>query len=297
MQAAKFFLLGLLAFISLMNGCVTNFTPDFSTDPGSSNTLPTSPTGGNMAVADLPPPILNYINANYPGQSVTGAAIEYNNVYIVSLSNGWELSFSPDTNIIHLDKGENGNGINIPFLNLPPLALQYIANNYANYLIADAEFDAASGNFEVWLNSGIKLYFSQSGNFLLQENEFDIQFANLTLPTSALVGQTISLSGILNNSSINSLNQQIKLKYAFVNGLPANLQTIIPDGEVTVGIVNIAAGANTPFTLDLVVNPQNNTGTETYDIAVVWPDVVGVLNVVVLGNGGYATTNIFVQNP
>ena len=57
----------------------------------------------DIAVADLPQAVLDYIAANYPDNTIIEAEREDDNTYEVTLNNGMELKFDADGNFLRVD--------------------------------------------------------------------------------------------------------------------------------------------------------------------------------------------------
>lgn len=114
--------------------------------------MPINPTA-------LPVNILNYIQQNYPNDSIVSAALD-DNVYEIYLSSGIELYFDLNGNLIYVDVDDDY----INPANLPAAILTYIQTNYPNLTIVEAEID--EGMYVVELSNELALYFDMNGNFL-----------------------------------------------------------------------------------------------------------------------------------
>ena len=128
---------------------------------------------------DLPQAILDYIGANYPEDPINYAELENNGNYEIELLSGLYLIF--DSNGAFLGEGvdddesndddyDEDDYQNIDPSKLPQSIHDYIAANYPEYSIIQAELEV-NGNFEVTLNNGVELYFDSDGNFISAEDE------------------------------------------------------------------------------------------------------------------------------
>ena len=123
--------------------------------------------------SDLPQNILDFISANYPGVGIEEAELENNGNYEVELENDVELIFDGDGNFLGQAQDENDDEQgedeeDIDPDDLPQTILDYIAENYPDNTIIEAEMEEEG--YEVTLNNGIELKFDQEGNFLSQED-------------------------------------------------------------------------------------------------------------------------------
>ncbi len=116
---------------------------------------------------DLPQAIKDYISTNYPSDTIIEAE-ENLDGYEVIISSGIKLEFDISGNFIEIsgngdDDGEN-QGEDINPADLPQAILDYIATNYPDLTIVEAEI--YPNQYEVTLSSGVELEFDLSGNFL-----------------------------------------------------------------------------------------------------------------------------------
>lgn len=123
--------------------------------------------------ANLPQNILDFISTHYPGIEIEEAELENNGNYEVELENDIELIFDGDGNFLGQaedenddDQGEDEHDINPE--DLPQVILDYIAENYPDSTIIEAEKD--DDEYEVTLNNGVELEFDLEGNFLSAED-------------------------------------------------------------------------------------------------------------------------------
>ena len=149
------------------------------------NSLPADPTNTNLVaradnsinVATLPQTVLDYITTNYSNQTILTSEIESNGNYEVVLSNSVELIFDANGNFLGIDDDSNDNygDTYINPADLPQAILDYIANNYPNNTIDEAELEN-NGNYEVELDDDTELIFDADGNFLgvgVDEDDMD----------------------------------------------------------------------------------------------------------------------------
>jgi len=123
--------------------------------------------------ANLPQNILDFISNKYPGVTIEGAELENNGNYEVELENDVELIFDGDGNFLGQaqdenedDQGEDEEDIDPS--ELPQIILDYIAENYPDNTIIEAEMEEEG--YEVTLNNGVELKFDEQGNFLSEED-------------------------------------------------------------------------------------------------------------------------------
>lgn len=123
--------------------------------------------------SNLPQNILDFISANFSGVGIEEAELENNGNYEIKLENDMELIFDGDGNFLGQAKDENGDdqGEDHEHINsgdLPQVILDYIAENYPDNSIIEAEMD--DDGYEVTLNNGVELKFDEEGNFLSSED-------------------------------------------------------------------------------------------------------------------------------
>ena len=134
----------------------------------------------DMAVADIPQNILDYIAANYPGVTIQDANSEDNNAIEVELSNDLDLYFDAAGNLIGIDTDDNSDDDNddsndgasdddaVSLADLPQSILDYVAANYPDATILEASLKDDDG-IEVELDNNLDLHFSSTGSFLSAE--------------------------------------------------------------------------------------------------------------------------------
>lgn len=140
-----------------------------------SNTETTNPLNSTAIRADssirtasLPQAILDYISNNYPDITVKKSEIEDNGNYEVKLNNGVELIFDAEGSFLGIDDDDGENNFDDTQLNiseLPKILLDFIATNYPNESIDEAELEN-NGNYEIELENEVILIFDVDGNFL-----------------------------------------------------------------------------------------------------------------------------------
>lgn len=127
--------------------------------------------GGGVSVnpSALPAAIMTYINANYPGATITKAE-KYATKYEVTLSNLVKLEFTLDGTFIEVSGGGGtgggggtDDGDHIDPATLPAAIKTYISTNYPGTTITKAEKSATE--YEVRLSNGLKLEFNLDGTF------------------------------------------------------------------------------------------------------------------------------------
>ncbi len=135
-----------------------------------------------IAIEDLPTVITDYIAANYPDATIVEAEREENGSFEVELDNGLEIKFDADGNFLEEESDEHdedhdsdGDGDNddddkIAIEDLPAVITDYIAANYPDATIVEAEREE-NGSFEVELDNGLEIKFDADGNFLEEESD------------------------------------------------------------------------------------------------------------------------------
>lgn len=124
----------------------------------------------NIDPSDLPQQILDYIASNYSSETIIQAEVEDNGYFEVTLSNGMELYFDAESNLISSEdeNGEDDENHIDPAM-LPQMILDYIATYYPDETIDKAEIED-NGEYEITLSNGLELYFDENGNFLTISN-------------------------------------------------------------------------------------------------------------------------------
>lgn len=126
----------------------------------------------DIAPADLPANIRDFITTYFPGTTIEEAERENNGNFEVELSNDEELIFDADGNFLGRaedDDEDDRDEEDIAVEDLPQAVKDYIAANYPGVAIIEAERED-DGKFEVTLNNGVELHFDAEGNFLEAED-------------------------------------------------------------------------------------------------------------------------------
>ncbi len=118
-----------------------------------------------VPVSSLPAAITTYISQNYPSETIVWAEMD-DDEYEVYLSDGTELYFDLNGTFLYAEQDDD-----IDPANLPATILTYITQNYPNDSIVEAELD--DDIYEVYLSSGIELYFDINGVFLGMDDDDD----------------------------------------------------------------------------------------------------------------------------
>lgn len=250
----------------------------------------------NIPIGSLPSSITNYITANYAGASIVAAELEDNGTYEVELDNGLELYFDADGNLLYIDEENEGdNGENaIPLSSVPVEITDYIAANYPSFVIVEVELQA-NGDYEVRLNGGVELYFNANGDFLYVENEFELEFTSLSLPDTVQLNTVDTLRGYVANRSINIFDGEINASLGIEDALPPDLLTTTQDQLGLIGPRTILPGDSILISVPIAITTDDFI-PESYDIAVVWPDIPNATNVILLGNS-HTAVSTYVKLP
>lgn len=121
----------------------------------------------DIAPGDLPADILDFVSTHFPGSTIEEAERENNGNYEVELSEDVELIFDAEGNFLGRaddDENDDKDDDDIAISELPQVILDYIATNYPNNTIIEAEKED-DNTFEVTLNNGVELEFDSEGTF------------------------------------------------------------------------------------------------------------------------------------
>lgn len=123
--------------------------------------------------SELPQNIQDFIAQYFPGIGIDEAELENNGNYEVELNNDVELIFDADGEF--LGKGEDEDDAyddddeDVDPADLPQVILDYIADNYPDQTIIEAEKE--DEGYEVTLNNGVELEFDEDGVFVSAEDK------------------------------------------------------------------------------------------------------------------------------
>lgn len=126
----------------------------------------------DISPAELPANIKDFVSTHFPGTTIDEAEKENNGNYEIELSNDVELIFDTNGNFLGRaddDDNDDRDDDDIAVSDLPQVIRDYIATNYPDNTIVEAERED-DDNFEVTLNNGVELEFDASGNFLSAED-------------------------------------------------------------------------------------------------------------------------------
>ena len=126
----------------------------------------------DIAPGDLPADILEFIATHFPGVTIEEAERENNGNYEIELSDDVKLIFDADGNFLgRADDNDNDDkdDDDIAISELPQVIRDYIATNYPNNTIIEAERED-DNTFEVTLNNGVELEFDSDGTLLSSED-------------------------------------------------------------------------------------------------------------------------------
>lgn len=127
----------------------------------------------------LPPEAQNFIDENFPGESVTdfekfdqilnsqeSDILDFDDqeAYEVELSNGVHIEFGKDGKMTEMDSKD---GEAIPLQALPDMIEEYIKNNYTDLNVVSYEID--QDDQEVELDNGMDLEFDIDGRFVEED--------------------------------------------------------------------------------------------------------------------------------
>lgn len=126
----------------------------------------------DIAPGDIPADILNFITTYFPGATIEEAERENNGNYEIELSNDVEVIFDSEGNFLGRaddDDNDDKDDDDIAISELPQVIRDYIASNYPDNTIIEAEKED-DNTFEVTLNNGVELEFDSDGTFLNAED-------------------------------------------------------------------------------------------------------------------------------
>lgn len=122
----------------------------------------------DIAAADLPEKIRNFISTHFASASIEEAELENNGNYEIELSTDVKLVFNANGDFLGRvddDDNDDRDDEDIAVADLPQAIRDYIAENYPDTSIIEAEKED-DGTFEVTLNNGMELKFDAEGNFV-----------------------------------------------------------------------------------------------------------------------------------
>lgn len=126
----------------------------------------------DIAPGDLPADILDFIATYFPGTTIEEAERENNGNYEIELSDDTEIIFDTDGKFLGRaddDDNDDKDDDDIEVSELPQVIRDYIATNYPNNTIIEAEREDDNA-YEVTLNNGVELEFDSDGTFLNAED-------------------------------------------------------------------------------------------------------------------------------
>lgn len=136
-----------------------------------------------IPISSLPQNVRDYIATNYPNATILWAEVD-DNEYEVTLSDGTELYFDLRGRFIKAELDD----VPVNPADLPANILSYIQANFPNAQILQAERD--DDYYEVYLNNGIELYFSLTGNFIgIDSDDRQVNISDLPAAITAYVSQ------------------------------------------------------------------------------------------------------------
>lgn len=127
----------------------------------------------DLSPEDLPASIRDFVTTHFSGATIEEAERENNGNYEIELSNDVELIFDSAGKFLGRpddDGNDDSDDDDIAISDLPQVILDYIATNYPDNSIIEAEREDDNG-FEVTLNNGTELEFDSEGNFLEAEDQ------------------------------------------------------------------------------------------------------------------------------
>lgn len=120
-----------------------------------------------LSESEIPTEIIAYKTTHFPENEIVNAIkdTEGNIVtYDIYLSGNFELDFNSNYEITDID------GISkLPDSVIPPVILDYVAQNYASNVITDWELE--HNHQQIELNNGVELEFEMNGTFIRIDND------------------------------------------------------------------------------------------------------------------------------
>lgn len=259
-------------------------------------------SNNHIPIEEIPQTIVDYLAAAYPNINLDEAEYDpSSDVYKIELSNEVELYFDASGSLLYQEdnqgewwENDNDNDVEILLSQLPEIITTYLQTNYPDAAILKAEIEE-SGDYEIRLSNGLKIYFNSSGNFLYIETEYQLSISSLSFPDTVTIGDIVLLNGyILNNAPTPFNGNELEVVFGIEDTPPGDLIIATEDGAENIGVVSIAPQDSIAFSIPIAVTAARfNVG---FDIAVVWPDVPTSINPVIIG-GGRNAVETFVKTP
>jgi hypothetical protein len=128
----------------------------------------------HLNISELPQILLDFIDTNYPNESIDEAELENNGNYEIELGNDVILIFDADGKFLGIGEDENddeddGDETNVDAASLPQIILDYLSTNYPDKTIIEAEVEE-DGTYEITLSNGMEVTFDSNGTFLEAED-------------------------------------------------------------------------------------------------------------------------------
>ena len=150
----------------------------------------------------IPPQILDYVNSNYSRAFISGIEKKGNGTYEIELSNGVDLLFDKDFNLIGTDNGDYDDDRRIPFEELPSKAQETLSAhfNVDEIISIEKETDDWEITYEVELRKDISITFDADGQWI----EID---CNRTNPVPASLVPEKIMAYVTDNHSGNDVTK------------------------------------------------------------------------------------------
>lgn len=121
-------------------------------------------------IEQVPDAILDYIAANYPDVTLLSVETETDEenpaiAFEAYLSDGTDVYFDSSGNFLFDETENDSDDQDVSISDLPQTILDYIAANYPDVTIVEANAED-NGSIEVKLSNDLELYFDASGNFI-----------------------------------------------------------------------------------------------------------------------------------
>lgn len=127
-----------------------------------------------IAAADLPQPIKDYIANNHANDPIDEAGYDsVEEIYAVILDSGLILIFDKDGNFIESFQDDEDEEEEVSPADLPQAIKDYVASNYPNEQIVKAWLDSEEGEYIIELSNNKVLIFDTDGNFIEEDDEDD----------------------------------------------------------------------------------------------------------------------------
>ncbi|MCC7224699.1 MAG: PepSY-like domain-containing protein [Chitinophagales bacterium] len=161
----------MLGFMGFFSACSEDIMGDIQAEGV------TVSSSSDDSVEQIPDAIAAYLAANYADVVVLYVEDENDEdnpaiAFEAHLADGTEIYFDADGGFLFAESADDDDDINIDPATLPTAILDYLAANYPDMTIEEANMEDGGG-YEVEFGGGFNLYFDANGNFLGLDSDED----------------------------------------------------------------------------------------------------------------------------